>query len=199
MPKARRIRLTCIFPELPYAIETSPGKGKGMFATRDIAAGHVILNEKVAIKINPATMPLHAQLNGTTTITSATVCDLILSWHALPRAEKEAFMALHADTRPSKIEPIQRMLDRLRHDDGTPLTPAEKATNTKIVLIFITNAFDAPPHSGGGAALFLTVSRVNHSCVPNASKDPDITPGHLGLRADRDIKAGEEITVCSLS
>lgn len=48
-------------------------------------------------------------------------------------------------------------------------------------------------HIGDG--LFLTFSRINHSCEANAVWDTCRTPGIMSIRAARDIRPGEEITI----
>lgn len=48
-------------------------------------------------------------------------------------------------------------------------------------------------HVGDG--LFLTFSRINHSCEANAVWDTYRKPGVMSIRAARDIHPGEEITI----
>lgn len=48
-------------------------------------------------------------------------------------------------------------------------------------------------HVGDG--LFLTFSRINHSCEANAVWDTCRRPGVMSIRAARDIRPGEEITI----
>jgi hypothetical protein len=52
--------------------------------------------------------------------------------------------------------------------------------------------FDDPKLRAG---LFLTASRLNHSCIPNADHYYDIKSGYKPVFANRDIEAGEEITI----
>ena len=62
--------------------------------------------------------------------------------------------------------------------------------------ILATNAFESvidDPESPGG--LFLTASRINHSCVPNADHFCGDELGWKSFVANQDITEGEEITI----
>lgn len=103
-----------------------------------------------------------------------------------------------------------------------PLSVDERAQLEHILRVFYTNAaalvapvqvapLHPPPslslsfqssapqrtakmaHVGDG--LFLTFSRINHSCEANAVWDTCRQPGIMSIRAARDIRPGEEITI----
>ncbi|CAI7568865.1 unnamed protein product [Penicillium glandicola] len=57
-----------------------------------------------------------------------------------------------------------------------------------------TNALpcSSEPQIGG---VYPTISRINHSCLPNAHSSWDSASGHENIYAVRSIRAGEEITI----
>lgn len=61
--------------------------------------------------------------------------------------------------------------------------------------VFKTNCVQAGIEGRHGYAVFLTYSRLNHSCSPNAHHAYNECERLEMLHATRDIKAGEEITV----
>ena len=77
---------------------------------------------------------------------------------------------------------------------GEPHDAIPKVMHLEDVLT--TNAFDIffdDPKAPAG--LFLTMSRLNHSCVPNADHFYDDKSGCKSVVANRDIDAGAEITI----
>lgn len=85
------------------------------------------------------------------------------------------------------------------------LSLEERSQLEHILRVFYTNAaaLVGPLPSPAGAAqmahvgdgLFLTFSRINHSCIANAFWDTCRQPGVMSIRAARDIQPGEEITI----
>lgn len=72
-----------------YVICQSPGKGKGVFATRDIKAGTIILKDRPLLKINK-----HPdQINE---------AEVLQALHQLPSEDQSKFFTLHEGNRPYK-------------------------------------------------------------------------------------------------
>ena len=66
--------------------------------------------------------------------------------------------------------------------------------NTKEMRIWKLNSF-----FGGGDDLsyvYLDISRINHSCVPNVEIDENLEDKTAEIYALRDIATGEELTMC---
>jgi len=80
------------------------------------------------------------------------------------------------------------------HPAINDLMPISGTIQDKIYL----NVFACEFHDDPGA-ICLRLSRVNHSCKPNACKHNDPVHGVLLLCAERDIQPGEEITICYTS
>ena len=147
-----------------YEIKASPGRGLGLFATRDCQPG-------VVIKIESAMM--HVKSGGT-----------------IPEVESRvnwAFGQLSEDQRAQFL--------RLHQSHIT--------FNTKAARIFYANRFGDDETSW----VYLELSRVNHSCDPNAEITSDLPPstkthskghgddGSGRLVVIKPIAAGEEVFI----
>ena len=64
----------------------------------------------------------------------------------------------------------------------------------RLLLICRTNAFGSGNHKSD-IVLYLTLSRLNYSCIPNAYHVYDRNSGNMLLTTNREIQVGEEITV----
>jgi hypothetical protein len=93
--------------------------------------------------------------------------DLTRAFAALPSSEKSAVLGLSSSSRPASEEPLYR--------------------------IFKANAFG----DGRETWLLARVCRINHSCVPNSTtvSEPAAEEHEVSVVAERDIAAGEEITI----
>src|SRR5882757_9877490 len=70
--------------------------------------------------------------------------------------------------------------------------PKEHVT---VLDIFRNNAFNLGPSSSFQQAVFPRISRINHSCVPNAQGNFHDEMGRFNVHATRDIEGGEEVTL----
>ena len=66
------------------------------------------------------------------------------------------------------------------------------SATTDVVRIFDANSFAIGAH----AAIFLTATRFNHSCVPNAYYSWNARDNRIELHAMVDVPCGEELTIC---
>lgn len=64
-----------------------------------------------------------------------------------------------------------------------------------ILSIFRNNAFDLGNGSEFQQAVFPKISRINHSCVPNAQGNFHSELGRFNIHATRDIEPDEELTL----
>lgn len=88
--------------------------------------------------------------------------------------------------------------------DGSRLSWREYSKLQKIIRAFYTNAASIYEnastrwfwkHRSVGDGLFLTFSRMNHSCEPNADWSTYHSPGTMSVWAGKDIQPNEEITI----
>ncbi|KAJ4127710.1 hypothetical protein NW768_007982 [Fusarium equiseti] len=175
----------------PTEIKSSPGTGRGLFATRDIHPNEIIMGEKafcVAWSHESETF-------------SALVCDtredaaIKVFPSGLHRAVVQKLL-----NNPSQVEKVldlhgecKGMGKKLVKVDGVPVIDT-----FQIHDIIQRNAFGPGQQtedediSNASTGLWIRASYINHSCIPNAKKD---FVGDLILfRAMRKIAAGEEIT-----
>ncbi len=97
------------------------------------------------------------------------------------------------------VKPILRIMNS-NNDKSDECSISAEAVRRACGIMY-TNCYEV---GGGGLscrALYETVSRVNHSCLPNCyrrfASDADQEFGtRMVVFAARDIAAGEEITVC---
>ncbi|KAL2157965.1 hypothetical protein VTH06DRAFT_4774 [Thermothelomyces fergusii] len=164
------------------------GGGRGLFATRDLAAGELVLVEKATLMPNQYE-PSRAS------------------------AALYALMVRQLCDNPSLAGPVLGL-----YDGGYERTGAEGTLvdGVPVVDVFLVesirtkNCFGGPRSTvddtrpGGGAGrslpdgsrgtgkgLWAHASRANHSCVPNTMRS--FVGDMLIIRATRDIKAGEEL------
>lgn len=187
-----------------YKLESSPGKGMGLFATEHIPKGAKILQERPVITCQTLDGPKGPEHN------TRYLLGFVTQVFALsPQLQREVF-ALKGEqpsVPPPSMARFRAILDdHFSHPDGSKLSWRESRRLQDAVRIFYTNAaamyegsstwwFWRPTSLGDG--LFLTFSRMNHSCEPNASWDTDLhgRPGVMSVWAERDIGEGEEITI----
>ena len=156
---------------VPVMVTEIPGKGRGLVAARDISMGELIFKDKCSIKL-PVVDWDHNFLPGSDTITS-----LMNQIENLPSEAKLQFYKLKTP------------LDTLNF-------PGHKEFK-----IFLSNATD----DYNIWRLYLNISLINHSCAPNAATgglqpedSDDISDMIFEIRAVKDIKRGEEVTICYL-
>ncbi|RBR11206.1 uncharacterized protein FIESC28_09090 [Fusarium coffeatum] len=175
----------------PTEIKSSPGAGRGLFATRDIQPNEMIMCEKafcVAWSHEPGTF-------------SALVCDTRedAAIKVFPTGLHKAVVQklLNNSSQVGKVLKLhgdyKGMGSNLVQVDGVPVIDT-----FGIHDIIQRNAFGPGQQtedediSNASTGLWIRASYLNHSCIPNVKKD---FIGDLILfRATRKIAAGEEIT-----
>ena len=127
---------------------------------------------------------------------------------ALPQADRTRILALHpsdaihlkhgqqcaaptlayADHTVDRSSVEASTLLGLLKQDGYCVPEGEEAVAEKFLLVWDANAFD----SDTGRVIYVILSRVNHSCAPNALRVQH--GGRICLVALREIEPGEEVT-----
>ncbi|KAF8513962.1 hypothetical protein JB92DRAFT_2811742 [Gautieria morchelliformis] len=155
-------------PRPSYEIRDAPGKGLGVFATRNIAFGEIIVVERPLI-----VMPL-----------------LLLCSPGRTEAERKENTQLTIAALVASLNPDDRRT-------FFSLSNCKKTLDLgEIFGIIMTNAIKLPvpcvPETY--ACVCPTISRVNHSCGPNTAFTFDMKTFSMCLQAGRDIPVSTEIT-----
>ncbi|KAH8096639.1 hypothetical protein BXZ70DRAFT_1066025 [Cristinia sonorae] len=164
-----------------YRVSEAAGKGLGVFATRDIQMGELIMAER-PLMITPVVMPSRctSELQGLSHNDFVQVklhdAEKIFEW-VVDRMTPENREALMALTNSHSLE------------GGGPIIGRVK-----------TNGFgeseivDGPGAECQYSVLCDALSRLNHSCSPNTFRKWCGASFSMQMRAARDIKKDEEIT-----
>lgn len=186
-----------------YKLACSPGKGMGLFAAEFIPRGAEILEEKPVL-----TCPTLDGLLGSKHNTTYLLGFVAQVFSLSPQLQLEVFnlRGERSSVPPYSMGRYREVLDQFSHPDGSRLSWRESLRLQDALRIFYTNSaamyegsstwwFWRPTKLGDG--LFLTFSRMNHSCDPNASWDTDWRghPGVMSVWAKNDIQEDEEITI----
>jgi hypothetical protein len=150
-------------------------KGIATFATSDIAKGTLILAEKPLIRL------------GYRDYTTANIEE---AYNGLSTADKAAFDALHSVHNLDQQSPRERFTRFARPKDEEQqwdIWRARTSRTRSLTSVFVTNAMT----TGEGAAVFEQASRINHSCIPNATFYWDDEKFEEQIRAVRTIREGE--------
>jgi hypothetical protein len=69
---------------------------------------------------------------------------------------------------------------------------------TREMRIWKTSAFlwDPVEDRKSFSAIFLNMSRINHSCLPNAEYQQNFKEGKMEIYSTQSIRAGQEVTIC---
>ncbi|KAI9693397.1 MAG: hypothetical protein M1820_009326 [Bogoriella megaspora] len=163
--------------EVFYAIQPSPGKGLGVFATKPIKYGTRILCEKPLIAIRD---------------TCYTQDNVEKAYRNLDLDAQRAFLNLAS---AHTIDPAAWPAGYFPE----PLC-AVAATSRSVYSIYQTNCVDISTDHGIGSAVFEVMSRINHSCLPNCFFSWNKKLQKETVHAIRDIGEGEELFVayCNL-
>jgi tetratricopeptide (TPR) repeat protein len=169
----------------------SPGCGRGLFATRDMSSGEIILCEKAFCVIwghedEAMTAMTYDGRDDRIRVVPAGLCKAIVQKLLNNPSQVDTVMGLYGDYRG--------LGKHLIMGDSGPVIDAFQVHD-----IVARNAFGTGPESSGchsreenaSTGLWILASYINHSCIPNARRE------YLGdlmvLRATRPIGAGEEI------
>lgn len=157
------------------------GRGWQWVAARDIKRGEVFLAETPVFSFGTTDGGTTAQTTKTVKTKSALIVRNAPALNA--KAEKEL---------PAPVQAAVREL----HDASAAIgVSAEDMRTLGLAGHFFTNALTAGGANTERANLFLAVSRFNSDCNPNCFFKWRHASGEEAVVADRDVRAGEELTV----
>ncbi|OCL06764.1 SET domain-containing protein [Glonium stellatum] len=155
-------------------------KGIGAFATKDIKRGQRILADTPLLAIPKARY---------------FSVDIEEAFAKLSLEDKKRYFELHSahgqstSNWPHNIHQDVSASERERIEEQHNARTGQEAS---LISIFQTNCMEM----GQGAAVFYEAARFNHSCNASAFFSWNARIGRETIHATRDIKAGEEITLC---
>jgi hypothetical protein len=172
-----------------YEIKTAGLKGLGVFAKAFIPRGTRIFSESPLLAIRAG------QNAG----------DIYSGSRLLSVEDKNRFLRLssHVTKELSILRWSQAAWYTLKHTlisifgrkgEGEVAWPNPKE-HVMVLSIFRNNAFNLGKSSEYQQAVFPRISRINHSCVPNAQGNFHDVLGKFNIHATRDIERGEELTL----
>ncbi|KAI5894115.1 SET domain-containing protein [Schizophyllum commune H4-8] len=151
-----------------YRIDESRVHGKGVFATEAIERGGLVLREPPMV----VTSQMMTNAPGGETMIQQGEIFAEMVYQALPEEDKEEYMSF-VNCKPAKTHGVKRGI-----------------MDTNSSGIASGGVFKGPY-----GAVTRDISRLNHSCEPNAYTDWDVDTMTFGLYAERPIKKGEEIFI----
>ncbi|KAK8184785.1 hypothetical protein BKA81DRAFT_410927 [Phyllosticta paracitricarpa] len=164
-----------------YEVRQVTGRGMAVFATRDICRGTFIMVEA----------PILVMENG---MDASDEMQVFQQYTKLTAQDMPKYLSLYAADNF-----VQKALDNLRTKFEAGQVDARTMSYSKLIArvagVARTNSYSVQ-EGHFASAVFLEQSRVNHSCLYNASYDFKLERGVQALEAVRDIVAGEEITTC---
>lgn len=177
----------------PFVMQDIPGKGLGVLAARHISAGRIILDDPFIISIREPVREPDTNEEASDLLKS-TLLQLISQYIELPLDLRKQLASLHAHIESTSYEWFRAYLEHFEAN----VSEVYLKFIVRLYFTFNTNEFSkyVPGRRDGGKIrrLFLTTSRINHACCPNA-RSTQTTDGHKVVTALRDIHEGEEITL----
>jgi len=161
------------------SLEEIPRKGVGCVAVMDLGPGTLVLREEPALYVTPD-IDGHAET--------------ISAFAELSIEEQNKVLELYnAYTMQEGLwtKTMRKELDVCVDEAGDiSYTGVPTETALKVWQIWLTNAYDQ--------GIFLLLSRFNHSCQPNTEYfwNTDLEVWALDVRTVRQVRTGEELTVC---
>ncbi|KAI5894542.1 SET domain-containing protein [Schizophyllum commune H4-8] len=171
-------------PAIPaHRIAPVGGKGLGVFATRDIGPGDLIIAERPLLMV-PLGVPTAENIPAHFTMQQMIQASLA-EW-------EKALEILVERMLPERREAFMKLANSHTNDGSGPILGRIR-TNGIAASGLHYQGKRGP--EGRFSATCELISRANHSCSPNARYTFNKQTFTSRLRAVRDIKAGEEITI----
>ncbi|KAI7563673.1 hypothetical protein KC317_g7580 [Hortaea werneckii] len=167
------------------ALAVGHDRGYGLFAATDIKRGTCIFKEAPLFVVPPELTPIGAEK----------VSYIFERVSELSPKQRRAYRLLHKELPPVYAATFWILLDHLKR--AKIQTNIEDVAHRQMddYAIFTTNSMKMRSRGQHGTAVYMTYSRLNHSCSPNTYNVYNNFQGLETVHATRDISAGEEITV----
>ncbi|KAI5831716.1 SET domain-containing protein [Schizophyllum commune Tattone D] len=168
---------------IAHRIAPCEGKGLGVFATRDIKASELILAER-PLTLAPLMLPRVDGIPDHFT-TEQVIQAKMAEW-------EKALEILVSRMLPERKDALMALSNCHEHDGSGPILGRLRTNGIAAMGLHYAGMKGRP---GRYTATCEIISRVNHSCCPNARYGFNKPTFSARLRAVRAIKQGEEITI----
>jgi hypothetical protein len=154
-----------------YDIKHAAGKGFGVFANQDIKRGTRIMSEQPLLTVPPQT-------------------DVPTAFSELSRHDQGLFLSVHCrQYNAGDMDSLTAL--REKPIEGLDMLTFPVELQAKVIAIHRTNFITA----GEKTVVCVKVSRLNHSCLPNAHHQWNENIGAVTVHAMKDIATGEEVVI----
>ncbi|KAI1404415.1 hypothetical protein F4819DRAFT_504186 [Hypoxylon fuscum] len=169
----------------PFEVRQTAEKGMGCFATRDIEAGTIIIEDNCIItKVNCSSR-------------AESMEDFMNNFENLRGDDRDRYLSLYGWLKPDRVHYWRDYFRQVQPHS----TPEDIELYIHAYSIFMANAFEVIPrkrnadgvYTRAKGGVFLLASRFNHDC--NSNMLYDITAGCFTGYATRQIKKDDEITL----
>ncbi|KAF4612720.1 hypothetical protein D9613_011817 [Agrocybe pediades] len=173
-----------------YEVRSTPDMGMGVFATRDIAAGELILAERpllvaprdIGMMVDPSKLMLREKYSPDE-----------FKQITMMECEKLLEFVVHRYMEPEHREAFLALANSHQEDGSGPLLGIIRTNGYGI-----EGLFDGPKvnewESNTYGAIVKVGSRINHSCRPNINHKFDLDAFCLSFFAERDIPSGKQLS-----
>ncbi|PBK92458.1 SET domain-containing protein [Armillaria gallica] len=200
-----------------YVISSAVGKGLGMFAMRKIKMGDLIADERPLMIVPLAPLGLSAapilqgmtkeEVNQAILDHSEEIMRPIFERMLLHEEDQKEFMGLHNSHMHDGSEPTLGVIRTNGYGLGDDLKDETKnvelvsklstdESKSSVILLRIRPTLgyeELKDKVGKYTSVYNVLSKINHSCSPNALRKFYMSSFSMQLRAARDIEEGEEI------
>ncbi|KAG6917993.1 hypothetical protein DXG01_017003 [Tephrocybe rancida] len=160
--------------------------GMGMFATKDLVPNDLIVAERPLL-VYPPLLTISEQLLSSYTPAQAIQVHL---------AQTEEYLKIIVDRMVPERRAAYLELHNCHTEDGSgPIMGIARTNGIDLKIPISAGVNESEKDLLRAAGVYDTISRINHSCTPNASWNFDLASFSLSVRAVRPIKAGEEIFI----
>ena len=175
----------------PPLVEIRPshnGEGLGLFVTRPVQAFTRLLADPSIILMQPG----------------EDLPELYLHFLNLSHPRQKEFLGLSHSADLDRDSNLDAKLQRRGVGSQTTANDLKRSEMIKVANVMQTNAFNVDFDDGRGAsrrALFPTIARINHSCVPNAhvcfypAPGKTTSKGYMYVHALQPLPTGEEVLI----
>lgn len=182
----------------PMKIAKLAGKGLGVLATQAIKPGQLILQEHPLVRVDKSPGSPEARANPTCAKLMGRVMEMAKAGQFNPRSEFGSW--------PSEV--VSCFEGILDEQSKMAYAKLDGEKQTLWMELADVHAKDEVPKSPGGivrtnaiddatnhANLYAQLSRMNHSCAPNANRVSTDNSGGVAVVANKDIHVGDEVLI----